>query len=115
MKRFLLLVMLMCNPAAAEFKYTPIKENAFPWYDRPENPFIVNNKTTKSVVTWTVVEDVQGECERAGSKPGREVLACSTQQQQGGIIVCNIITGPETTLHIIGHEMRHCFEGHWHP
>ncbi|WP_416548599.1 hypothetical protein ACHEXK_06730 [Limnohabitans sp. DCL3] len=28
---------------------------------------------------------------------------------------CLIITGPQTSHLVLGHEVRHCFEGHFHP
>jgi hypothetical protein len=28
---------------------------------------------------------------------------------------CKIITGPNPNHLVLGHEVRHCFEGHFHP
>jgi len=66
---------------------------------------------------WLVREDVAQYCARA-IQMGQEQafitppLACavwnkSTQE-------CTIVTGTTTSHMVLGHEVRHCFEGHFH-
>ena len=66
---------------------------------------------------WLVREDVRQYCARA-IQMGQEQafitppLACavwnkSTQE-------CTIVTGTTTSHVVLGHEVRHCFEGHFH-
>lgn len=68
-------------------------------------------------IRWEVREDVAAYCAKA-SGMGREQayvtppLACaiwSTSQKE-----CTIVTSRTTTHVALGHEVRHCFEGHFH-
>jgi hypothetical protein len=78
-----------------------------------------HNMTSQSNITWRVVDNVQAECNRerqrlAGQKFGYAVLACSFWERKSGVDSCTIITGKRTSMHSIGHEVRHCFQGSWH-
>ncbi len=66
---------------------------------------------------WEVREDVAQYCAKSIGM-GREQayitppVACAVwhvQRQE-----CVIVTGKETTHVALGHEVRHCFEGHFH-
>jgi hypothetical protein len=66
---------------------------------------------------WEVREDVAQYCARSIGM-GREQayitppVACAiwhVQRQE-----CVIVTGKKTTHVALGHEVRHCFEGHFH-
>jgi hypothetical protein len=66
---------------------------------------------------WEVRDDVAQYCARSIGM-GREQayitppVACAlwhAQRQE-----CVIVTGKETTHVALGHEVRHCFEGHFH-
>jgi hypothetical protein len=61
-----------------------------------------------SHITWRVVEDATAECKALGSKT--PALACAFM----GKYNCVIVTNKDTSHEILGHEMRHCFEGNWH-
>lgn len=74
-----------------------------------------SNFITKTTVIWVVVEDVQRSCERESHKRGfggfgYGVAACSfwTKSQ------CTIVTSSKPTMHQLGHELRHCFQGSFH-
>lgn len=66
---------------------------------------------------WEVREDVAAFCasasgmdkERAYTTPP---LACAIWSR--ATRECTLVTGPRTTHLALGHEVRHCFEGHFH-
>lgn len=72
------------------------------------------------MVKWEVREDAADFCaknmrERA---PGKE-LAFTTPPMACAIWYvphksCTIVTAPQVTHTVLGHELRHCFEGHFH-
>jgi hypothetical protein len=69
--------------------------------------------TQTTIVTWTTVDDVEKECINAGVKdPGifRHILGCAKYDKTS----CTIYTGKTTSMEILGHELRHCFEGKFH-
>ena len=82
--------------------------NAMPTQNR-----MMNNVRIK----WEIRDDVAQHCARAYPM-GREQayltppLACAVWNTLKG--ECTIITGPLTSHVAIGHEVRHCFEGHFH-
>lgn len=90
--------------------------NAMAFNDDPNKSFDTsNNYTTQSTITWRPVEDVQKACETESRKRGFKgfgygVQACSFFDGNQ----CTIITGKQTTMHSLGHEVRHCFQGNWH-
>jgi uncharacterized lipoprotein YehR (DUF1307 family) len=63
-------------------------------------------------ITWTVVDDVVAACNTMMYKKqfNPHVKACA---QRSGI-TCEIITERNLDLAILGHEIRHCYEGAWH-
>ena len=84
--------------------------------DDPSKPFDTSaNLAIQSTITWIPVDNVQKACEAESRKRGYKgfgysIHACSffsgTQ--------CTIITGKKTSMHTLGHEVRHCFQGNWH-
>lgn len=61
------------------------------------------------------VEDVHVICQgKLGrlNNVGLSYLACATWNQHRGTCVINIQDGTHPA--ILGHELRHCFEGHFH-
>jgi hypothetical protein len=92
----------------------------FAYDDNPTALFDASQKNTnQSLITWRTVDDVLGECNRENKRLGIStfgyaVLACSFWERKNGQDVCTIITGKQTSMHSIGHEMRHCFQGKWH-
>ena len=70
-----------------------------------------------SVITWVVADDVQKACNESrikhvGTAYTYLVNGCVTFWNETN--ECIIITGKRTTMHTLGHEVRHCFQGHWH-
>lgn len=73
------------------------------------------NYTNQSTITWRPVDDVQKACEAESRKRGFKgfgysVQACSFFDGNQ----CTIITGKLVSMHSLGHEVRHCFQGNWH-
>jgi hypothetical protein len=69
--------------------------------------------TNSTMVTWELVDDIDAQCRKLGiaSEPNSTFYGCvefTTTQ-------CKIYTARVTTEQILGHELRHCFEGLWHP
>jgi len=97
-----------------------VTTNVFAYEDNPYTKFdTTHNFTNQSNITWRAVDNVQAECNKASTKYagknfGYAVLACSFWIKENGQDACVIITGKQTSMHSIGHEMRHCFQGNWH-
>ena len=69
--------------------------------------------TQVSTVTWLTFDDVEKECIKAGvEEPGpfKHILGCAIYNKKR----CKIITAKTTSMEILGHELRHCFEGKFH-
>jgi hypothetical protein len=87
----------------------------FEW-DHPTKEFNARKKDRNSIrVEWRTVDDVRDYCSKMNIARGygpilNSIKACSTQENN----VCIIITGNETSMHTLGHELRHCFQGKWH-
>jgi hypothetical protein len=71
----------------------------------------------KVKMTWEVREDAAEFCKQRQMDKGVSVqgthIACavwSVQRQE-----CRIVTGTLVSHVVLGHELRHCFEGHFHP
>jgi hypothetical protein len=66
---------------------------------------------------WEIREDVSQYCARSVGMGSEQAyitppVACAVWQVEKK--ECVIVTGRETTHVAIGHEVRHCFEGHFH-
>ena len=62
-------------------------------------------------VEWIAVDNVDQICR--GFSPltqGRRYVGCAVQTATQ----CRVYTNRNTSLSILGHEIRHCFEGAWH-
>ena len=65
----------------------------------------------EKIIRWVVVENVSAVCQnKMPALAGQRILACSEYNNQ----TCTIYTGLITDMAIVGHEIRHCFEGQWH-
>ena len=63
-------------------------------------------------IRWVVVEDISSFCQAKMSQmENKRLLACSEYTNKS----CTIYTGRTTDMAQLGHELRHCFEGQWHP
>ena len=74
-----------------------------------------NNAATSMTIEWRVVDDVDKACATEAKKRGHKqfgyaVNACSYWLDNN----CVIITKKRTSMHTLGHEVRHCFQGNWH-
>ena len=66
-------------------------------------------------LTWEVREDVGDYCKQAQKKTGisnAAPIACAVWVASSN--QCKVITGPNPNHVVLGHEVRHCFEGHFH-
>ena len=62
-------------------------------------------------VEWIVTDNVDEVCQGfAPLNANRQYIACTKFNNNS----CIVYTKPNLTLSQLGHEMRHCFEGHWH-
>ena len=73
------------------------------------------NRKETLTVSWMIVANVQGTCEAVSKKNGLggfgfALNACSFWREN----TCLIITSNQTTMHQIGHELRHCYQGSFH-
>jgi hypothetical protein len=80
-----------------------------------EAAFVPAPKVNAIHITWIAAADPTAECKRQfprtmGFHP--MIPACAGWDDQQ--TVCVVVTGTPTTHQILGHEMRHCFEGHFH-
>ncbi|WP_233254874.1 hypothetical protein [Limnohabitans sp. T6-5] len=79
---------------------------------------IMNSVTIK----WDVREDAAEFCAKSmrvrSLQPGRELafttppMACAIWYVPGK--ECTVITSHKVSHAVLGHEVRHCFEGHFH-
>lgn len=85
------------------------------WED-PEHLFNVEKlNANKITLEWKRVADIQSTCEKESKKRGLggfgfALKACSFWAGDS----CVLFTGKETSLHSLGHEVRHCFQGAYH-
>ena len=83
--------------------------------------FEAKDKYPEVRINWVVSSDVTQTCNmmfvlaKAATKYNANIKACAFVTNVGDIRMCDIYTGKQTSLAIIGHEARHCFEGAWHP
>lgn len=84
----------------------------------PFSPMPANYRIMNQVrIQWEVRSDVAQFCTQAKSM-GRQQsyltppMACAIWDILKA--ECTIVTGPVTSHVALGHELRHCFEGHFH-
>lgn len=82
------------------------------------NPGTFDGQRPYKVTTETRVVTLARDCsagERCAAKkqapPGWKVVACAEYND----IICTINAAPDATDDTLGHELRHCFDGAWHP
>jgi hypothetical protein len=89
----------------------------FEW-DNPYTLFDARKvETNRMRVEWRRVTDVQGVCSAENVRRGYEpikysIKACSFNDATN--TECIVVTHLTTSMHSLGHEMRHCFQGAWH-
>jgi hypothetical protein len=86
--------------------------------DDPNVPFSTKDNTRETMLmTWKPVDNVQQVCQDEYKRRGHSALnhkvdACSFWNSFTKI--CTIYTKKNPTMHDLGHEMRHCYQGYWH-
>lgn len=80
-----------------------------------DEAFVANPKESASVIRWVTVPDPDAECRALQGDFSRDssrgkIRACAKWTSK----TCTIITGAETSHALLGHELRHCFEGKFH-
>jgi hypothetical protein len=91
--------------------------NALAYKDEPTAGWHASaNKTETLSITWKVAKSATEACnveaKRRGLAPfGEEVWGCQFDDGPKG---CTIITDEWTSLTVLGHEVRHCYQGAWH-
>jgi hypothetical protein len=96
-----------------------IAEKAFK--DNPYTMFSAKeNKMTNTNIEWRPVKEIQAECEKESIKRGLggfgyAVTACSFWSNDLLGNRCLVITSMNLNMHTLGHEVRHCFQGNYHP
>lgn len=84
------------------------------WND-PLKPFDAGKNRHQQVnIEWIVAKDVIKECNKENNKMGFAPLGPLTACAFWKGNTCKIITSRNPTMHEIGHEVRHCFQGAWH-
>jgi len=87
------------------------------WRD-PSSRFDAKKKMSDTIkLTWRTADNLQQACEEESRRRGNGgfgygLEACSFWNIQG--TECLIITKNKTSLHELGHEVRHCFQGNYH-
>lgn len=114
----LVLCTLSIEPSVEYAQGAKGKGFAAAWED-PEAKFNTSdNKSKHSVITWIPVDNLQATCEAESRKRGLggfgyPVEACSFWSNNNNN--CQIFTRTNaTTMHSLGHEIRHCFQGSFH-
>jgi hypothetical protein len=105
MKRVLILLLLVSGYAHADWR-------------NGDDPFDASKvRGDTMVVKWVRVDNIQATCDRISRQRGMggfpyAVDACTFWEDHSN--TCVMYTPRTTTQHIIGHEMRHCFQGSFH-
>ena len=66
-------------------------------------------------ILWRVTENVQATCSELMKDASRPYDACAEWPADPAIPTCTIYTGSSNvSTAVVGHEVRHCFEGQYH-
>ena len=85
-------------------------------WDDPIAPFDASNiPATPLSITWVTTDNVQKVCDAESRRRGKggfgySIQACSFWEGNS----CTIVTSKRPSMHTVGHETRHCFQGNWH-
>lgn len=85
--------------------------------DNPSKLFDASSVRHDTVtITWKRVDNnmVDKTCKLEGNKRGLTFTVSSEACSFWDGLECIIITGKNATMHELGHETRHCFQGNWH-
>jgi hypothetical protein len=81
-------------------------------------PFTAQTQYPEMRINWIVSKDIVQTCNMVFALAGQKakynnnIVACATRSKSAG--TCDIYTAENLTLAVLGHEIRHCFEGAWH-
>lgn len=108
LKKLIIATLVVFQAGCAQINYNTIANN---FYDTVENEsFTANLKNGNAKIEFMTVVNIDRYC---GSLLGyKHSLACAVWTP--GHQKCMIYSAPKTHSSIIGHEVRHCFEGHFH-
>lgn len=84
------------------------------WNDPLKSFDATKNQYNKVNIEWVVSADVVKDCNKENNKWGFAPLGALTACAFWSGNTCKIITSRTPTMHEIGHEVRHCFQGAWH-
>lgn len=90
--------------------------NTHAFLDDPRRPFdATQNLHQEMRIKWIVTANLQDTCEQESRRRGfngfnHPVTGCSFWRGKD----CVIVTNQMPTMHTLGHEIRHCFQGNWH-
>ncbi len=96
---------------------TATNVNAWWAYDDPKALFSIKQRRNSTIrVTWQYTNHVLAACNAQNRSIGKEpmspyTIACAVWEDNN----CLIITSKRAQIHTLGHEIRHCFFGTWHP
>lgn len=84
--------------------------------DNAYDPVKWQKGTDTKAVTLMVVDNPQAVCNKESRKRGNkgfayQVEACAFWTADA----CTVVISPTASMHTLGHEMRHCWQGDWHP
>jgi hypothetical protein len=88
-------------------------------WDDPNTPFSTNANMHQIVtMTWIPVDDIAKVCHEEGRKRLKNFASRNWGPSEACAFWtgnnCNIYTKRNPTMHELGHEVRHCFQGGWH-
>ena len=112
-QRAVLLLVIILSPFVPGFGYAEVVETPFDMFSLEDN--VVSN----SNITIRVVKNIEEMCRKNGRKnlhqiTSKNVEACSTWSFSGGKSTCIIFASKDIDYWILGHEVRHCFQGNFH-
>ena len=106
-------MMLASNANAVDKTHYLEEENT-------EKMFSTKNNFAETIkITWKAVDNVKKACDAESHRLGYgpytgDTQACAFWDIGPFSKTCTVITAKSTNMHILGHEMRHCFQGEWH-
>jgi len=72
-------------------------------------------KAPTMAITWVAVDDPTTECKRLYPKQvGHHPVIAACAHWDFEAKTCKVVTGRLTSHAVLGHEIRHCFEGAFH-
>jgi hypothetical protein len=97
-------LLLACLSAGCTFNMHMPEEKAFNGHPKAQT----------MTITWFSVEDSTAECKRLSPKMNFHPIVAACAFWNFEKRTCTVVTGKPTSHEILGHEMRHCFEGAFH-